>query len=76
MGAMWLTFHYDVTGVIGNDYARGWVDASIIMVVFTGLVTAVTKLCDDPGESDAVKMAKAFLEKFGDSKVNTEEDSK
>ena len=60
--ALWMTFHYDVTGVIADPYSRGWVDASIVMVVLTGLVTSLTKLCDDGGESDVVKIVSKFLD--------------
>ena len=60
--AMWLTFHYDITGNIPDAYSRGWVDASIIMVVFAGLVTSITKLTDDGGESDVIKAIKMFLD--------------
>lgn len=60
--ALWLTFHYDVTGAIPDGYTRGFVDGSIVMVVFTGLVTSVTNLTNDGGESEAVAVTRMFLE--------------
>ena len=72
IGAMWLTFHYDVTDVINDSYSRGWVDASIIMVVFTGLVTAITKLTDDGGKSDALAITEMHLD--GERKDRTIEE--
>ena len=68
MGTLWLIMAYDITGGIEDDYSRGWIDASIIMVVLTGLVTSITKLTDDGGESDAIKMAKMFIDKPSNEK--------
>ena len=63
IGALWLTFHYDVSGIVEDPYARGFVDGSIVMAVLTGLVTAINRVFDDGGESDAVKIVRDFLNK-------------
>ena len=62
VGALWMVLHFDVVGVIDDPYARGFVNGSIIMAVLTGLVTAVNRVFDDGGESDAVKVVRDFVD--------------
>ena len=45
-----------------TGYAGGLVDGTLIGVVFTAFATAITRLCDDAGDSDVVKITEAFLE--------------
>lgn len=48
---------------IVDGYPGGLVDGTLIGIVFTAYATALMKLSDDGGESDAVKIVKMFLEK-------------
>lgn len=66
VGALWMVLHFDVTGAVSDDYSRGFIDGSIVMVIFTGLVTSITKLCDDGGESDTVKVVNAMVQQTKD----------
>ena len=56
--ALWLTLRL----VTLDGYPGGLVDGTLIGIVFTAFATAITKLSDDGGESDVVKVVKMFLE--------------
>lgn len=56
--ALWLVLQ--TVGVEG--YPGGLIDGTVIGVVFTALATAIVKLADDGGESDAVKIVDRFIE--------------
>ena len=61
LGSLWLVIGLvDVPALEG--YPKGIVDGTLIGIVLTSFATAITKLTDDAGESDAVKMTKLFLE--------------
>ena len=65
LGALGMALAHDFSiatlSAQANEVINLVVDASVVMVVFTGYVTALTKLCDDGGESDAVKVVREFL---------------
>ena len=64
LGALWMALSYDLSIFTGADaiahnaVVNAVVDVSTFMVVITGLVTSMTKLCDDSGDSEALAVLK------------------
>ena len=63
--ALWLCFHYQLLAIEGG-WAEGFVTGAVVMAVLTGLVTALTKLCDDGGESETIKALTLVLTYWSD----------
>ena len=58
--ALWIT----ITVIPAEGYAGGLIDGTLIGIVFTAFATAITKLSDDGGESDVVKVVTMFSALF------------
>ena len=67
IGLVWLGLNHDfkLLGAVTKETEQiinAVIDVSVFMVAVTGLVTALTKLSDDPGDSEAIKIARLILE--------------
>ena len=70
MSALYMALNHDLSlaGIVSeeaNKIVNFVVDVSVVMVVLTGLVTALTKLSDDGGESDTIKAINLLVKNFG-----------
>ena len=67
LGLNWMGLNHDLNlvaavGEAANVIINAVIDVSVFMVSVTGYVTAITKLADDGGESDTVKVIREFVD--------------
>ena len=56
LAAMTIVLAFNHMAMDLQGYTQGFVDGTVIAITLTAYATGLTKLCDDGGDSDAIKV--------------------